>query len=346
MIKSKTDQWFWPIQLSTWIIIALLNFSVQHRLPVPPVVLYLNCAGMIMGGLLVTTAFRYYLKKQGHRFHLRPFQFIGFLLLATSLQAISWLLLFKLCFLTVAAKYPVPLLELMINLAPLMALCLLWNLVYLSYHLIRRYHTSEVEKWKLEAEVQKAGLGALKAQINPHFMFNALNNIRALILEDPQKAREMLTRFSETFRYALQYSEQKETTLAEEIHILDQFVELLKIQYEDKLKYTLEVDEHALSTLIPPMTLQLLVENAVKHGIALQPCGGEIIVTISHDGAALCLTVSNTGTLKQKNELEDSLGIGLKNITARLQLLYGYRAGLTIREEAPLVIVIIRILQK
>ncbi|RFZ91250.1 hypothetical protein D0C36_20160 [Mucilaginibacter conchicola] len=339
----RKDHLFWPVQISAWLIAALVNFMAQQRLPMNPTIRYLNSIGLFAGGLIVTSVFRYYVKKYGPVAPPRPLRVIALLLLASFLQAITWILIYFALFLPVAGVQTVPYTEMLVNLVPMMAVLLVWNLGYSGYHLIRRYHRSEVEKWQLEAEVQKAALGALKAQINPHFLFNSLNNIRALILEDPQLAREMITGFSELFRYALQYSEHKEVRLSEEIKMLDDFVKLLKIQYEGKLQYTISADPATLYEKIPPMVLQLLVENAVKHGIAVSSGAGEISVEISYSGRALSLTVKNTGIMARKNELEDSLGIGLQNIRSRLALLYGQDASLSFSEIPPFIVVEIRI---
>jgi len=240
-------------------------------------------------------------------------------------------------------KYHLNLLHLALNIFPLTGMILVWNMIYLSYHLMKQYHSSEIEKWKLEAEVQKANLGNLRSQINPHFMFNALNNIRALITEDPQRARYMLTVFAENFRYALRHAENKEVGVEEEMAILEKYLELLKIQYEEKLQYTIHADDIALKETIPPMILQLLVENGIKHGIALSATGGLVAIDITKSNGVLQLTVKNTGTLQHQQQLEDSLGIGLKNIRQRLALLYNGRASLTIEEQSPFVIVTINI---
>jgi len=160
-----------------------------------------------------------------------------------------------------------------------------------------------------------------------------------LILEDHQKARVMITKFAELLRYALQHSEEKEITVEEELGILRQYLELVKLQYEEKLQYYIDADELVLTETIPPMILQLLVENAVKHGIALLPNGGEIFIRAEKEAGGLCLMVKNTGSLQYKNKLEDSLGIGLSNIKARLKLLYNGRSNLQITEEKPFVIV-------
>ena len=166
-----------------------------------------------------------------------------------------------------------------------------------------------------------------------------MNNIRALILEDPTLAREMLIKFADIFRHSLQYSGEKLITVTEEIYILTRYFDILKLQYEDKLHYTIVSDDEALQKSIPPMILQLLVENSIKHGIALTKEGGIVAVEVSSKKGELLLRVKNSGTLQVKNTLEDSLGIGLNNISERLSLIYPGKAKLMISEEPPFVIV-------
>jgi two-component system LytT family sensor kinase len=344
---KKSSSWFWPVQLGCWVIIGIINYSEQHfNTGIPVVIEVLNALGITAGGLAITSVYRYYLKKQQNKFRLRAGRFILTLLGSTMAQSLCWLLLIYLLFLPVQTKYNISTFHLLLNIVPLTALLLCWNLAYLSYHLVRQYHITEVEKWKLEADVQKASMGALRSQINPHFMFNTLNNIRALVLENPSQARRMITSFSELFRYTLQHSENKEVCVGDELNMLRQYLELIKMQYEDKLQYHLNADDAPLTATIPPMVLQLLVENAVKHGIALSRTGGEIAISITRVDEQLNLSVKNTGSLGHKNELEDSLGVGLKNIRERLAILYGSLAWLTIDEQAPYVIVTISIRKK
>ncbi len=149
----------------------------------------------------------------------------------------------------------------------------------------------------------------------------------------------MITKFAELLRYALQHSEEKEITVEGELGVLRQYLELVKLQYEEKLQYKIDADGEVLTETVPPMILQLLVENSVKHGIALLPKGGEILVSVEKTIEGVCLSVKNTGSLQHKNELEESLGIGLKNIASRLKLLYDKRANLQMKEEPPFVTV-------
>lgn len=344
MSTPKIKSWFWPLQITVWCIVGFLNLLLQHfNTSLPSDVRWVNFIGVCGGGFLITSLYRYYIHLRRYNFNMNTGRAVLLLFTSSIIQSLCWLGLVLILSIPITQKYHISVLKMSGNLIPFLAMTLIWDLAYLGYKLTRQYHHTEVEKWKLEAEVQKAQLGALKSQINPHFMFNALNNIRSLILEDPALARNMLTRFSEIFRYALQHSEEKEIVLAEEIDILQQYFELLKIQYEDKLQYQINADQAVLQEKIPPMILQLLVENAVKHGIGLSPGGGEIHIDITHLDGYLVMSVKNTGTLSSKNKLENSLGIGLKNITQRLQLLYKGQARLEMTEQAPYVIVTISI---
>jgi len=342
---SGHKSWFWPVQVLIWLIVGVLNYLVQHfNAGFPEGIQLINLVGMTAGGFIVTSLYRTYLKKIEFNFSLRAGRFIGFLFGSSLVQSICWLLLIMLLAWPFAERYHIKIILLSFNLLPLFTLVLIWNLGYMMYHLIKSYHLKEVEKWKIDAEVQKAQLGSLKAQINPHFMFNTLNNIRSLILEDPQLARQMLTRFSEIFRYTLQHSDERETTVSEELGILRQYLDLVKMQYEERLQYTIHAAPEVLQYNIPPMILQLLVENGIKHGISQYAAGGIIGVSVSCTDRTLLISVKNTGKLTSGNQLEDSLGIGLRNISERLRLLYADRASLMIREEAPFVVVDISIL--
>ncbi|WP_073231020.1 sensor histidine kinase [Pedobacter caeni] len=343
-MKGKEPSWFWILQISAWILIGFMNFMLQYfTTDLPRAVVWRNFISIGIGGFILTTLYRYYLKRKKIAFNLSMKSFIGNLLIATVLLSLMWLGLMALIFFSFADQYRFSFRNILHNLFPTTAILLIWTLCYLGYHLMRKYHHQEIEKWKMEAEIKNIQLENLKAQVNPHFIFNALNNIRALILEDHQLARQMLTKFSEVLRYALQHAEDIEITIAEEIGILRQYLELVKIQYEERLTFSISADETLLQQKIPPMVLQLLVENAVKHGISSSVEGGRIDVQVGMLNQEILLTVRNTGSLKRKEELEDNLGLGIKNIIERLGLIYGDRAGISITEESPEVVVVINI---
>lgn len=195
----------------------------------------------------------------------------------------------------------------------------LWSLLYFGFHFFKTYKQSEIEKWKLEASAKEAELLALKSQINPHFIFNSLNNIRSLVIEDPDKARNMITHLSDLLRYSIQINNQEKVTLEKELEVVRDYLQLESIQFEERLKFSFEIEENTLHFQIPPMVVQILVENAIKHGIADLPEGGEILIKACLEDNQLKLEVINTGQLQEKTQ---GTGVGLKNASQRLQLLF------------------------
>ncbi|MBC6988647.1 sensor histidine kinase [Hymenobacter sp. BT491] len=210
---------------------------------------------------------------------------------------------------------------------------LIWSGLYFGVHYLDRYKQVEIDKLKLAVAVRDAEMRTLKAQINPHFMFNGLNNIRALVTEDPSRARQMITHLSDLLRYSIQLNSTEQVPLARELEIVEHYLELEAVQLEERLAYSLDVEPAALDVLIPPMTLQLLVENSIKHGIAPRPEGGQITLTARCDEAqeALYVTVSNTGTYETDSTHE---GVGLRNARERLHLLFGPKAVLAIDNDS------------
>ncbi len=342
MIKRKASD-FWIAQAIGWAIFSFTNITVQSLVGTPMELAGINTLFATSTGILVTTLYHYSIKQVAWQKWS-----LGWLLVyigGSSLAlAVIWLLatalLFKLC----APQYHISFNEILANLVNGGLLFLIWNLIYFFFKYFMKYREAEIEKWKLAAEMKEAQLGTLRAQIKPHFVFNALNNIKALILEDKEKAREMLMNFSELFRYSLLHADKKEVPVEEELLVIKQFLELLSIQYEDRLNYSIEVAPGLMDKKIPPMALQLLVENAVKHGIGPNPKGGEVHIDLYQSEVGyFCVEVKNTGHLKVKEKLENHLGKGLKNIKERLHLLYGPRANFSLLEKPPYVSALITI---
>ncbi|MCI1188764.1 histidine kinase [Hymenobacter sp. DH14] len=212
---------------------------------------------------------------------------------------------------------------------------LLWSAAYFSLHYFDNLRQAEIDKWKLTAAVRDAEMRTLKAQINPHFLFNGLNNIRALVLENPARAREMMTHLSDLLRYSLQLHTREQVPLARELETVTHYLTLESLQLEERLHYTLDVDPATLAALLPPMTLQLLVENAIKHGITPRPGGGAVHVSAQLEGSAqVLISVRNPGRYQPNAAAPDHTGIGLPNAHERLQLLFGPTASLHVGNDA------------
>jgi len=182
-----------------------------------------------------------------------------------------------------------------------------------------------------EKLVRDAQLRSLRAQLNPHFLFNSLNSVRGLISENPQGAASMVTGLSEILRYSLTADRRDTVPLADEIRVIDEYVGVERVRFEDRLRIERAIDPRALALAVPPMIVQTLVENAVKHGISTLPDGGVVRLDVQLRSDRLQIIVRNTGRFKPA---ADGEGFGLQNASERLRLLYGDRASLTVREEA------------
>jgi hypothetical protein len=220
--------------------------------------------------------------------------------------------------------------------------CLLagWLCLYFFYHIFERLNRLQVEQLRLVANVKEAELRALKSQLNPHFLFNSLNSLRALIDEDAPRARETVTRLANMLRYSLQSGQLETVPFEDELRIVQDYLALEQIRHENRLQVRWEIGEDvAVSTVsVPPMLLQTLVENAVKYGIGTRREGGELVISARFEGAALRLRVVNPGELAEPASAAaakagSSTGVGLRNASERLRLLFGDRASLTLLAE-------------
>jgi LytS/YehU family sensor histidine kinase len=181
---------------------------------------------------------------------------------------------------------------------------------------------------QLEALVKSLELKTIKAHINPHFIFNALNSIRALIDENPVRARRAITELSNILRSSLQAEKGETVSLEEELKIVKDNLALENMRFEDRLKVEYEIDEDTLDQQVPPMMLQTLVENAIKHGISKQVRGGIVKIISDFRNNYHELAVQNTGNL---NGGASHHGFGISSTQDRLGLLYGDKATFQIR---------------
>lgn len=206
----------------------------------------------------------------------------------------------------------------------------LWAAIYVGVRAFLHWRDTEIQRLRLEVLAREAQLDALNAQIHPHFLFNALNVLRALIAEDPALARDLVTELSELMRYALRAARADRVTLAEELAVVESYLKIESARFEDRLRWTIDAAAAVREATLPPMLLQTLVENAVKHGIAAEIAGGEVVVRAADEGGRLCLRVTNPGRLRDHGDTR----IGIANSTERLRLLYGERASLRLEERS------------
>ncbi len=205
----------------------------------------------------------------------------------------------------------------------------IWILAFHLYHYSRLELQTVKENARLSLIIKEAQLNNLSAQLNPHFFFNSLNNIKFLVLENPHAARRAIDLLSELLRNSLNSNIEKVIPLSDEINLVRDYLELEKIRFEERLQIKIEINEEELTHLILPFSIQTLVENAVKHGIEKRKNGGFIMIKVEFKNNFIKITVQNSGKLRK--EIKDS-GIGLKNLKERLQLQYNGNAFFEIKE--------------
>ncbi|RFC55105.1 sensor histidine kinase [Brumimicrobium aurantiacum] len=218
--------------------------------------------------------------------------------------------------------------EFLINTLLYSIFLIMWSAVYLTYHLLQKSRLQEINNLKLQTSQTQNELKTLRDQLNPHFLFNSLNSIRALIEIEPKTAKSAITTLSSLLRNSLILGKRAKINLKEELQLVEEYLRLEKIRFEERLKYTLN-NEIQQSIHLPPFLLQSLVENALKHGISQRVEGGEINIKISIENNKFVLNVINDGIYNDSKES----GIGIKNSRRRLEIIYGQAAGYEIKNK-------------
>jgi LytS/YehU family sensor histidine kinase len=201
-----------------------------------------------------------------------------------------------------------------------------WAGLYVGISWNRRYRQSKLREVQLQLTLRQAELRALQSQVNPHFLFNSLNTIRGMVIEDPARAQQMITSLASLFRRALQSNGAQLVPLYDEMDAVGDYLALETTRFEERLEVSVEMEQGAEKCPVPAMLVQTLVENAVKHGISHLPRGGAVRVRGALERESLVLEVENSGTLKEPDP--KSAHIGLDNARERLRLFYGERASL------------------
>ena len=210
-----------------------------------------------------------------------------------------------------------------------------WILSYTVYHYVEQTRLADYEKIMLRMSMREAEAKVLRSQLNPHFTFNALNSIRALVFEDPAKAQISITQLSNILRNSLLADRRKTVDLQEELKTVEDYLELEKVRYEERLRYTITANAQAVYWQVPPMMLQTLVENGIKHGVSKEMGGGFVDLHAEIEDDVLFITIRNSGNLVSTDSTtSESGGVGLKNTAERLSILYGKGATFRIFQES------------
>lgn len=206
----------------------------------------------------------------------------------------------------------------------------LWSVLHFIYNYFEKYSRS----LQLEASVKEIELSNLKSQLNPHFIFNALNSIRALVDENPAKAKQAINQLSSILRNSLVTEKRGLTSFDEELKLVRDYLGLESIRFEERLKTEFDLDPESKDFMVPPLMIQTLVENGIKHGISKLTEGGVVQIITKVDGDHLKIHIRNSGKFVVNGHKKDTGGgLGLENTKQRLKLIYGDEASFRILTE-------------
>lgn len=318
----------WSLASFYWAIVGYLSSNFSFPLAV------LHFFGDLCIYILPTHLFRTISKRQ-HWEHLRPKQLLPIVILAVIFLGLIFM------FLTIGKSYWIRSIwepHFTGNLPSAfkdawlttwmtgIRLMSIWVLAYYLYHYAQAEIKASKESARLSLIAKNAQLDNLTAQLNPHFFFNSLNNIKALVNENPVAARRAIDLLSDLLRTSLYNRDNALITLQEETNLINDYIELEKMRFEERLQVTFDIAPQLMAAKILPLSLQTLIENAIKHGIAQQPAGGTIAIKVTEEDHKLKAMVQNPGNLKQEN----NAGLGLKNLQERLALQFNGKASFSL----------------
>ena len=331
--RLRRNRVYWISQVIGWFLFGSANIIVNSSVEgfsINDVFVWII---VCFSGILLTHTLRYYINKL-HWLESPLNKIIPKVFLSSIITGcILFVVLFFVHAILVGAgpqefKFTTPVMG-TINLS---SVILFWTLIYFSVHYFENYKKAEIESYIWEAAVKDFELKTLKSQLNPHFMFNALNSIRALIEEDPQSAQTAVTKLSNILRYSLKMERIETVPLEDEMKAVSDYLSLEKIRFEERLQFEMKISPDSLNIEIPPMMIQTLVENGIKHGVSKRTDGGEISICSSIVNSALHIKIKNNGQIEDEM-LKHSKGFGISNTKHRLNLLYGEKASFTIKND-------------
>ena len=204
----------------------------------------------------------------------------------------------------------------------------IWVLAYHLYHYYQKEVVTAKENAQLSLIAKQAQLDNLSAQLNPHFLFNSLNSIKSLVIESPDTARRAIDLLSDLLRSSLYEKDKDLISIKNELSLVYDYIELEKMRFEERLQLKMSIDETLLDFKIPTFSIQLLIENAIKHGIDLKIGGGVVVLNIIKKATNIHITVENPGKINSNK----SAGLGLENLKKRLEIQYKGKASFSLKQ--------------
>ncbi len=348
--KSKIIN-FWTFQISGWVIYAFLFYIFFYWRTIQHFEDLLGFSVTIISGFLFSTLMRYFYKKTDYQ-NRSIFQIALFVIFISIVTSIAWywidtflsILVYGMGQMKTYLARRTFLFFLSSNFYSTV-LFISWSALYYFIKFWQEWQNQKVITDKANTLAQNAQLQMLRYQINPHFLFNSLNSIRALIDEDKSGAKLMITDLSEFLRYSLLNKDDSTQTLKNEIDAIRIYSLIQKRRYEDKLDFTIDIDPLAYDYPVPSFLFHPLVENAIKHGMKTSSLPLKIIVKAALVNEALVIEVCNSGKWVKSGDKEDleGTGTGVENVYRRLESVFPNKYKINIEEKNDWVHIVIQI---
>ena len=329
---KKNNNQYWVFQLVGWLgyaFLLLVALYLKDELTNKRIIFVIISASI---GLLISHSIRYIFL----RFHFFNYSIIA-LIPRVLVLTLSGAIIFEIFYSFLSSwidntVFPRSIADFLTDTISLFSVLLIWSIIYFTNHFIRKSRLEEIKNLQLVSANTEIELQHLRTQLNPHFLFNALNSIRALINIDPTLAKESITKLSSILRNSLLFGRKSGVSVEEECQFVNDYLSLEKIRFEERISVNWDIDSNSKTILIPPLIIQTQVENAIKHGISNRIKGGVITIRVKLLENVLTIEIRNSGKI-QKKENKKSVGVGLTNTQRRLELTYGNKAKHSLFEE-------------
>lgn len=338
---DKTQK-YWLIQCIGWGLFAILNIYIYFLSEGFHFNVVLSNILLSAGGLTITHFYRAYLINNKW-YELNTTELIFRVLVSNILLAFA-ICIWQYLLVNVIHNHLETVSSFRLLFEPFIAayiILLSWNLIYFTWSYIEKNRTQMIDRLQMQNDMQELELKSMRSNLQPHFIFNSLNSIRALVNEDPNAAREAVTKLSKILRTSIS-TKDNSITLDEELTLVENYLHLEKIRFEERLQYEFQIAAKTRPSLIPPMLIQNMVENAVKHGISLREQGGTIIISTEIELERIIISIKNEGTINEENKLKGT-GFGMSSSQKRLNYLYPEASQINMLERDGFVVVEISI---
>jgi len=327
------QKFYWLAQIGGWGgyfgLVALSNYTRDPNLLTG--VFFVNLVIAILAGIAMTHLQRFVFIRLGW-LNLRLPALIPRLLISSTLcSVLIWAIDFSSDYYTGLLDnrdFEFTFTRMVLQVIGVFILVLSWNAIYFTFHFFQKSRKQEISNLELVASNKESELKNLRSQLNPHFLFNSLNSIRALVDIDPIKAKKSITTLSNLLRQSLVLGKENLVSLENELGVAKSYLDLERVRFEERLTVEWEIDSDLEQFQVPPFSLQMMVENAIKHGISNLKDGGVVKTRAYREGDNVCIQVINSGNLQKVMDL----GVGIENIQQRLELQYGDNASFKLRE--------------